>query len=591
VAPWQVAPDEYPDRAAVLAVGYGLYLLKEHEIYVARQGRLGTARERERFFVAVALAVSDRLRSVRPVSGAATHPLLRAGLERILERNRVIRTQFPVGSDAHAASLVLEATCLREAGKIADAVSIYVGLVNALTAIRSMPVRERATSALVEMSLGDQTRCAFAVRGFLRHVLLQRGGGGIGEHAGRTLDLLRGRPTILRRIGFRRIARYLDLWTTLERTPPRPIMKVIGRNLFFRLAPSAFLRDSPTPRDLPPRVTRAMGGAGDLLMMTPGLRALARRSGQPVSFAIPSGLAVLFEANPDVHVVPIEALPADWAAMQQPIDLTDCPAAFVESRQVPNVTRDRIEIFATAMGALRDVRRKHGMQPFFKPDEASRREAVAWLGARGLEQRPFVLIQLRSADSYKDYPHMPELARALAAEWPVVVVHDSVLPGFDVPGVHPAFGLPLGVALAIGCLAACIIAPDSVFAHLAGARDLPLVALYGPTDGKLFTRHYAKARIVTASSAFPCMPCWRNQLTPCLVTGGPESLCMRRIAVASVVDAACRLMRGASGFRGERAGDPKDLGRLPSPPGVWPEGHAIKDAPLPDRPATSPRGS
>lgn len=84
-----------------------------------------------------------------------------------------------------------------------------------------------------------------------------------------------------------------------------------------------------------PSLVRAMGGAGDLLMMTPGLRALARKAGRPVEMLIPARYAPLFEMNADVVVRRIEDLDDDWVSPPGAIDLTDCPAVAGELAEVP----------------------------------------------------------------------------------------------------------------------------------------------------------------------------------------------------------------------------------------------------------------
>ena len=106
-----------------------------------------------------------------------------------------------------------------------------------------------------------------------------------------------------------------------------------------------------------------MGGLGDLLMMTPGLRALSRRMDREIEFAIPRRYLELFETNPFVTALGLEDLPTDWYREGPIIDLTDCPASVVESRSAPKVTVNRIEIFARALGiGMRELRR-HGVKP------------------------------------------------------------------------------------------------------------------------------------------------------------------------------------------------------------------------------------
>ena len=96
-----------------------------------------------------------------------------------------------------------------------------------------------------------------------------------------------------------------------------------------------------------------MGGIGDFLMMTPGLRALkahARPSGR--SLAIPRRFFPLFEGNDDVELMDIDG-DFDPAAYEEWFNLTDCPAARVESRTAPAVRDNRIKLFARGPWASR----------------------------------------------------------------------------------------------------------------------------------------------------------------------------------------------------------------------------------------------
>lgn len=287
-----------------------------------------------------------------------------------------------------------------------------------------------------------------------------------------------------------------------------------------------------------PVAIRAMGGAGDLLMMTPGLRALARRGGRPVELVVPRRFAPLFDANPDVVVRPVEELDDAWRPPSDLIDLTDCPTVAGELLELPDIRTNRIELFAAGMGVTAPELDRHGRRPFFEPSAAMAGAARDWMTANGLLGRDFIAIQARPAETYRAWPRIAEAAAALAQDRPVVVFHDRDLPGFDAPGVRCAFGLALGTSLAIACRAALIVAPDSAFVHLAGARSIPCIGVFGPTGGAVRLSSYAEARVVAQTGRFACMPCWRNEFTPCRVTQGMRSLCLDSLDPALVVRAA-----------------------------------------------------
>lgn len=75
-----------------------------------------------------------------------------------------------------------------------------------------------------------------------------------------------------------------------------------------------------------------------------------------------------------------------------------------------------------------------------------------------------------------------------------------------------------------------VLAPDSALAHLAGALDLPCVALYGPFPWKLRTAYHPKTMALEGRG--PCAPCFHHvagrnhwpENGPCAKTGRCEVL-------------------------------------------------------------------
>jgi heptosyltransferase-3 len=105
-----------------------------------------------------------------------------------------------------------------------------------------------------------------------------------------------------------------------------------------------------------------------------------------------------------------------------------------------------------------------------------------------------------------------------------------------------AIGLDLMTGFSLACEARLILAPDSAFVHLAGARGVPCVGIFGPTDGNLRLGVYPEATVVSLAPHMTCIPCWRNQATPCMLTGGSTSQCLESLPVAQVVDAVKELL-------------------------------------------------
>jgi ADP-heptose:LPS heptosyltransferase len=175
-----------------------------------------------------------------------------------------------------------------------------------------------------------------------------------------------------------------------------------------------------------------------------------------------------------------------------------------------------------------------------------RESARDFLSRRG--PGPFVAVQLRAADRYRDYPHMEAVVEGLAERCHVLVFSDRPISGFRHDRVTRVYGLELRHAFAIVSECDVVLAPDSSFLHLAGALDIPCVALFGPIDGRLRTADYPRCETLDASDVHPCLPCWRDEFTKCRVTEGRRSQCMADIDPQRVVS---RVLGAVPGFRKE----------------------------------------
>jgi ADP-heptose:LPS heptosyltransferase len=305
-------------------------------------------------------------------------------------------------------------------------------------------------------------------------------------------------------------------------------------------------------------VTRAMGGIGDLLMMTPGLCALARaHPGSEVHFAVPRRFLPLFSGIDEFSCIDIESPSLDPARYRAWFDLTDCPAARKESRQLPNVRVGRIEIFARALGVPAWKVRGSAARPRYVITPAERLAAEQETEPLRRTGRPLVGLHWHAAESYRDYPHNVELLRLLAERCNVLVFGARSQPATAIAGVR-FVAHPLRAAFAQAAQCDVLVGPDSSFLHLAGALGKPMVLAAGPVDGMLRAKPYPSVvPIVPNRRDFPCAPCWRNESINCHMSGRRESVCLRSIAPATVAATVFSLLsRGAPADRtGEPPGD------------------------------------
>lgn len=304
-------------------------------------------------------------------------------------------------------------------------------------------------------------------------------------------------------------------------------------------------------------ITRAMGGIGDLLMMTPGIHALRSQYPQSeIHMAIPRPLFPVLSTNSEVNLVDIHRERLDPTAYDRWFNLTDCPTVRVEPATAPNVKMCRIEIFSASLGIGARALSQSGTRPHFAFSEEELDFQKAFFGDHGLHSRSVIGVHLKSADSYKDYPHMEDLVRSLLSlpDTRVLLFDGEPIHGFDYPGVIKVDYLPLRKAFALASGCRMIIAPDSAFVHLAASQDIPCLALYGPTDGRVFTKFYDRCRPIDSRESLPCVPCWRHEYTPCKLTGRHESNCLSAIPVEKIVEETRRLL-SELGRQGKRYGE------------------------------------
>lgn len=286
-------------------------------------------------------------------------------------------------------------------------------------------------------------------------------------------------------------------------------------------------------------VTRAMGGIGDLLMMTPGLKALSlRHPNSRIDFAIPKSFHPIFEGFDPIQLLDINEEEIDLSKYRRWINLTDCPAGRVESRQYPNVRKNRIEIFARTMGISKwRLKRTSGFLPHYKVSGEEDAWARAYLREINPSGLPIIGVQPFSADSYKNWPYMEDFVRHYCQTGVALLFHHEEIAGYDFANVVK-IRQPIRKSIALAKHCSRLVVVDSSFHHFSAALDVPTVSIFGATSGKVFSRHYPKVRLITPKKAdFPCYPCWRNEHKPCHLTNGRESICFRSIKIDQVVEA------------------------------------------------------
>jgi len=284
-------------------------------------------------------------------------------------------------------------------------------------------------------------------------------------------------------------------------------------------------------------ITRAVGGIGDLLTMTPGFHALKNKFPKhEIYLAIPRRYFPVFEGNPDVKLLDIESDFFSHFEYSRWYNFTDCPAARKESISAPEVKKSRIEIFAEALGIHAVTRAKMDKRPMYYINDSERKFADEHWKKLNLNGVKVVGIQLRSDETYRDYPFMEELVLDISQKYKVLLFDVEAIQGFQFENVIKVQGLSLRRAFALAHKCDAIVAPDSSFVHFAAAYNIPTIGLFGPIDGRVRTKHYPNCTYLDSKQHLGCIPCWRNENIPCKLTGMKVSECMKGIPVKVIVN-------------------------------------------------------
>lgn len=267
------------------------------------------------------------------------------------------------------------------------------------------------------------------------------------------------------------------------------------------------------------------GGIGDLVLLTPALRELARLDYR-VTLACDARWVPLFQSHPALTAVvdyrePLPEVDEEVNLIRGVDFLGDHPRALREHRT---------DLFCAALGvAPADLR----------PDLHLTPEARAWAERYCQDLGEFAVVQYRATSPYRTYPHMARVCQLLAQHLPVVAVSDE--PWAERPaGCRDLCGqAPIAQVAAVISRAAVVVGPDSGAIHLAGALGVPVVGVFGPYPPDLRLRYYGWKRAVR--SAPECPPCFEDPVycgklpPPCLADTDPEEVVRTTLALLRLV--------------------------------------------------------
>ncbi len=294
-------------------------------------------------------------------------------------------------------------------------------------------------------------------------------------------------------------------------------------------------------------VTRTQGGLGDIIMINYALQQLRRnKPSYRIVFAVPQlylPWVAFFEGivPRDIHDPALSLSDCEiW------YNLSDCPAGHEESGS----NRDRVSRIKAWCKAL-DVSYGAAIAspPRLKPGKEEIERAKSLLLNIRKTDRKIIALQWASADAYKDYPFMRELALHLAQAHHILILHSHPLSAADQNALESAsvkllIGLEPQQVLAVLSQVDLICGPDSSFIHIAGQLEKPGLLLAGPINGKLQTAGYPMIDFIDLREKLKCIPCWRNEAVHCVASGDFSSLCLHAMEIDVVVKSVESKLRG-----------------------------------------------
>jgi heptosyltransferase-2 len=288
-------------------------------------------------------------------------------------------------------------------------------------------------------------------------------------------------------------------------------------------------------------VKRHHGGLGDIIMTLPGIEALKRKyPSKQIHYAIPIEYHAAIRDNPFIdQVIDINGgINNNRYAIIMDIS---SPCARYESERIrmgKTVDKSRIELFAEALGT-RNFLKPEELRPSLYISEENKEFSRKFIEkATEGNNKKLIGIAMYAAEEYRDWPknNFIELIENIKNKCNVVLFHSSRIDALE--GIIDACGFPIDKAIAILSNCDGFISADTGLLHVAGAFNIPSIALFGPIDCNARCKNYDNVTVIRAN--MPCIPCWRNRTMRCTETGKVRgySKCMESILPRQVLKIA-----------------------------------------------------
>lgn len=275
-------------------------------------------------------------------------------------------------------------------------------------------------------------------------------------------------------------------------------------------------------------------GIGDVIMTTPAIRAL--KEAQPkcqIDYATNPHYKILLENNPYINkVISIgESMTNLKRIYDNIIDLR----MWSETSPIRN-THHRIFTYA---------------EKTMVPIQPGKEDTVLIINQETIEEgkrligynpeKKYVVIQMGSTHYCRSWDEKKfiEVARELLKDGLEVVLIDKRKYIVTLPGVINLTGLTT-VQQSVGIIAASdlLISVDTGAYHIAGALKKPFIALFGIISPKFRTAYYKSWHKDITAEGMTCLGCGDKHMAKCNVSGTEIAICMSKISVLQVLEAA-----------------------------------------------------
>lgn len=193
----------------------------------------------------------------------------------------------------------------------------------------------------------------------------------------------------------------------------------------------------------------------------------------------------------------------------------------------------------------------HAPAYYLEPDAGASHSVMDWLTGAGVHQKKIIVIHAAARWKFKELPNstwVEVINRLHEKEYEVVLsggptdltFNQSIVDACEKPPLLTA-NFSLAMTAALMKRASLLISIDSMSIHMASAMQLQVVALFGPTNEKVWAPWSVPSKVIAMSGSdspsFNCRPCGSDGCG-----GSKISQCLYAIHASKITDAAFEIL-------------------------------------------------